>query len=134
MRRFVCQRGAAVTLDDFDGRSEFAQVGKRVLSDGSDSGVDLVKRELVAGLTVSGDRACAEPDDADVAGAAGAAEAQCESYSRILRIISGWRAPQFLRAKDLRSVLDGSVQQRAQCGAGKAVVLANAEAGVEVAH
>src|SRR5260370_27774007 len=76
---FARERGAGVAVGDGELRGRVAEVGEEVLRDGLDQRVDLVETDVVAGVSVGSKRSCAEADNADVACARAAAEAQSEA-------------------------------------------------------
>src|SRR5580658_2112354 len=133
-RRFVGQRSPRVTSDAIDLGWGIAHVREKMLCDGVDGWVDLIKADLIVAMAVSGDGSDAEANDADVARAALAAEAQRQAHAGIFSVVGGGRSAQ-LRRKDLRAVLDGAVGKRAhdEAGIGRSG-LADAEATVEITN
>ena len=117
LRRLAGERGARVAFHDVDLGGGFADIGEEILGDGRDGGIDLVKADAIAGLAVGGDGSHAEADDADVARAALAAEAQGQADAGVFSVVGGGCSAQ-LRREDLRAVLDGAVGQSAHGGAG----------------
>src|SRR5579863_7225308 len=134
LRRLMLHQDAGVSDLDVDRAATVMQVGKTGASQPLDERVDLVERDRIAGLEISGDSSGAEADRTDVTRVALATVAQSDADAGIGRVVGGGLVAHLV-VEDLRAVLKGAVVKRAlDAGAGNGEDLRNAQRAVEAAQ
>jgi hypothetical protein len=132
--RFLGQRCASVPFYDLDLGSGVSDIRKGILRDDRHGRVDIVKADVVARAAIRRQSACAEADDAYIAGAVLTAETKGEAHAGVTGVIRRRGVAEFVVAEDLCSMANTAIRERAYLGTRRTEgLLGDAQAGIEIA-